>query len=65
MKYSNVVVAGGGLARLGVDVFLGAASEADEVLHRLGGLVLEQVDDDVAAVGVQGDGAHLGSPFGI
>ena len=43
-----------GLAGGGVGPLAGAVGEADEVLDRAGSVVSEEVDDDVAVVGVQG-----------
>jgi hypothetical protein len=40
-------------------VILGALSQPDEVGHGLGGMIAEECDLDVAAVGVQGRGRCL------
>ena len=53
-----VELPGPGLARGGVAVFLGAARQADEVRHRVRGLVVEEFDDDVALGGVESSSAH-------
>jgi hypothetical protein len=49
------------LARGRVLPFLRPLGEADEVRHRLRGVVLEQFQADVAVVGVQG-GVHVDHP---
>ena len=51
-----------GLARGRVTVFLGAPREADEVRHRVGSLVVEQLDDDVTLGGVKSSCAHAPKP---
>ena len=59
-----VELAGGRLTRLGVGVLLRAGGQPHEVRDRLRGVVPEEVDRDVAVVGVQ-DGflCHVAAPF--
>ena len=55
-----VELASGRLTSVRVDVLLGAASQADEILDGLGSLIGKEIEDDVAVVGVQSRGrGHL------
>ena len=51
--------------RLGVGVLLTTRCETDEVVHRLRCLIAEQIEHDVAVVGVEGCRLlrHVAAPF--
>ena len=54
-----IELSGGGLAGAWVKVLLGAIGEPDEIGHRLGGLVFEEIEGDVTVIGVQSrSGSH-------
>ena len=46
-----------------VKVLLGAIGEPDEIGHRLGGLVFEEIEGDVTVVGVQSRSGSHRAPF--